>query len=98
MDRTNENEYSEQYTCLDFTADVKNNAFASGYRCGYVAIDFLAYAHAIVCFNTVDQGLIFIEPQWDDIVKLVIGQSYSNINGYEIPDYDDTVVGFTIIW
>jgi len=97
-DKTNENEYSENYTCHHFTADFKNNAFEAGYRCGYVHIAFPEVAHAIVCFNTTDHGVIFIEPQWDDIVTLIIGQSYSDLNGYEIPDYDDTIVDFDIIW
>ncbi len=97
-DKTNENEYSENYTCHHFTADFKNNAFQAGYRCGYVAIDFPAYAHAIVCFNTTDNDLIFIEPQSDDIVTLTIGEPYWDRTIYEPPDYDDTIVSFTIIW
>jgi hypothetical protein len=97
-DRTDENEYSENYTCFHFTADVKNNAFEEGYRCGFVYILFPDSAHTIVCFNTTDHGLIFIEPQFDDIVTLSIDQSYSNLNGYEQPDYNDTIISFTIIW
>lgn len=97
-DKTDENEYSENYTCHHFTADFKNNAFEAGYRCGYVVIEFPEYAHAIVCFNTTDYGVIFIEPQWEDIVILTIGQLYSDLNEYEPPDYDDTIVSFTIIW
>ena len=97
-DETNENEYSENYTCHHFTADFKNNAFQAGYRCGYVAIDHPDSAHAIVCFNTTDYGVIFVEPQYDDSVNVTIGHSYSDINGYQLPDYDDTIVSFTIIW
>jgi len=98
LDRTDENEYSENYTCLHFTADLKNNAFQAGYRCGFVSVEFPDSAHAIVCFNTTDYGLIFIEPQFDDIVTLSIGQSYSDLNGYETPEYDDTIITYTIIW
>jgi hypothetical protein len=97
-DKTDENEYSENYTCHHFTADFKNNAFQAGYRCGYVAIDFPEYAHAIVCFNTTDNDLIFIEPQSDDIVTLTIGEPYWDRTIYEPPDYDDTIVSFTLIW
>lgn len=97
-DRTDENEYSENYTCLHFTADVKNHAFQEGYRCGFVYLLFPDSAHAIVCFNTTDRGLVFIEPQSDDIVKVSIGQSYSELNGYEKPDYNDTIISFIIIW
>lgn len=97
-DKTDENEYSENYTCFCFAADFKNNAFQAGYRCGFVRIEFPVYAHAIICFNTTDYGVIFVEPQWDDIVTLTIGQSYSDMNGYLPPDYDDTIVSFIIIW
>jgi len=99
LDQTDKNQYDEEsYTCRHFTADFKNNAFEAGYRCGYVAIEYPVLAHAIVCFDTTDHGLIFIEPQWDDVVTLTLGQSYSNLNSYGIPDYDDTIVDFTIIW
>lgn len=97
-DRTNENEYSENYTCFHFTADVKSHAFQAGYRCGFVYILFPDDAHAIVCFNTTDQGLIFIEPQSDEIVTLAIGQPYWNRTEYLPPDYNDTVISFTVIW
>lgn len=98
LDKTDENEYSESYTCIYFTRDVKNHAFDKGYRCGFVYIEFPNAAHAIVCFNTTDHGLVFIEPQYDDIVVLEIGRSYSALNGYIRPKYDDTIIRFTIIW
>lgn len=98
LDQTDKNQYNEEsYTCHHFTADFKNNAFEAGYRCGYVAIDFPDGGHAIVCFITTDQGLIFIEPQSDEIVTLTVGQPYWDRAKY-IVTYDDTVVGFTIIW
>lgn len=89
LDQTDKNTYSAQtYTCFHFTADVKANAFAVGYRCGFVYVAFLTGAHAIVAFDTLDRGLIFIEPQDDQIVTLTIGQIY----------WDYPVVSFTIIW
>lgn len=98
-DKTDENEYDPgSYTCINFAADVKNNAFYKGYRCGYVYILFPDSGHAIVCFNTVDRGLVFIEPQSDDVVNLVIGQPYWNRSKYYAPDYDDTVIRFVICW
>jgi hypothetical protein len=98
LDRTDENEYSEDYTCFHFTADVKDNAFHAGYRCGFVYIEFPDSAHLIVCFSTLNNGLIFIEPQNDYITTLTVGQPYWDRAKYEPPDYDDTVVSFTIIW
>ncbi|MEM3673540.1 MAG: hypothetical protein QW468_04890 [Candidatus Bathyarchaeia archaeon] len=97
-DKTDENEYSKNYTCFHFTRDVKSHAFDAGYLCGFVYIEFRDGAHAIVCFNTTDHGIIFIEPQDDEIVTLIIGQPYWNRTKYSPPDYDDTVVSFTIIW
>ncbi|MGQ9680552.1 MAG: hypothetical protein ACUVV4_07295 [Candidatus Bathyarchaeia archaeon] len=98
-DKTDENEYDpESYTCINFAADVKNNAFYKGYRCGYVEILFPDSGHAIVCFNTADRGLVFIEPQTDEVMNLVIGRPYWNRSKYCAPDYDDTVIRFVICW
>jgi len=97
-DKTDENKYSKTYTCFHFTADFKKNAFQVGYRCGFVHIEFVDSAHAIVCFNTVDERLIFIEPQTDDVATLIIGCPYWDRTIYEPPSYDDTIVSFTIIW
>jgi hypothetical protein len=52
----------------------------------------------IVCFNTTNHGLVFIEPQYDMITTLTIGQPYWNRTIYELPEYDDTIESFTIIW
>lgn len=87
-DKTDENEYTNDYVCYDFTADFNDNAGQTGYRCGFVYIEFSDSAHAIACFNTTDNGLIYIEPQNDEIVTLTVGQVYL---GYIIVD-------FGIIW
>jgi cell division protein FtsB len=97
MDQTDKNEYTQDYYCLHFTADFENNAFQAGYRCGFVYIEFTSSAHAIVCFNTTDAGLIFIEPQLDMIVVLVEGESYSELNGFA-PSVGDTIQQYVIIW
>jgi hypothetical protein len=87
-DRTNENEYTDDYVCYDFTADFNTNAFQMGYRCGFVYIEFSKTAHAITCFNTTDSGLIYIEPQTDEIVDVSVGQLY----------LDKVIVKMGIIW
>lgn len=87
-DKTDENEYSENYTCLNFAAAFENNAFQAGYRCGFVYVKFPEGAHAIVCFNTTDYGIAFIEPQTDEFVTLSIGEPY----------LDDIIISYTIIW
>jgi hypothetical protein len=87
-DKTDQNRYSEDYVCYDFTADFNANAFQAGYRCGFVYIEFSDSAHAIACFNTTDMGLIFVETQNDEIVTLTVGQTYLNY----------TITDLGIIW
>ncbi len=99
-DQTDQNQYiKDVYDCHNFAADVNLNAEAKGIRAAYVSIAFPDTGHAIVAFNTVDKGILYIEPQHDDEVLLTIGESYSNINGYQEPTtYDDTIVSYTVIW
>ena len=87
-DRTNFNRYSDTYTCFNFAADFDANAFEAGYRCGWVYVEFVDGAHAMVCFETIDRGLIFIEPQDDNIVSLEVGDSY----------WGDIIIHIAIIW
>ncbi|PVX23228.1 MAG: hypothetical protein CW691_11130 [Candidatus Bathyarchaeum sp.] len=75
-DTTDEHKYTPSYVCYDFTADFSRNAVQLNYRCGFVYIEFVDSAHAIACFNTTDQGLIYVEPQNDEVVTIAVGQSY----------------------
>lgn len=88
-DKTDENEYTPDYVCYDFTADFNENAEEEGYRCGFVYITFSDSAHAIACFSTPDEGMIYIEPQTDEIVDPAVGQQYQEM---------DTIEGMGIIW
>jgi len=87
-DKTDENEYTDDYVCYDFTADFDDNAAQMGYRCGFVYIEFPDSAHAIACFNTTDNGIIYVEPQNDEIVTIAIGQPYIG----------HIIIDFGIIW
>jgi len=87
-DQTDKNQYNQSYTCINFANDFRYNALNEGYRCGYVAIEFGETSHAIVCFNTSDNGLIFIEPQSDEIVTLTTEQPYLG----------EIILRFSIIW
>jgi cell division protein FtsB len=87
-DLTDRNPYTQSYVCYDFTADFIANAQDAGYRCGFVYIEFSNSAHAIACFSTVDQGLIYVEPQNDLLVTVAVGQSYQSY----------TIVDMGIIW
>jgi len=98
-DKTDENQYKEGvYTCSNFASDLNNNAEENGLRAAYVYIEYSGAAHALAAFETVDRGLVFIEPQYDDEVVVSMGISFSQANGYLEPDYDDTITRFTIVW
>lgn len=86
-DKADQNEYIlDEYMCHHFSKDLVREAAKKGIRAGYVRLDFpeqLCFkeknyysGHAIVCFNTTDKGLIFIEPQFDLGVTIKIGGSY----------------------
>jgi len=98
-DNTDKNVYdSDTYNCYDYTRDVCANAFEQGYRAGFVYLYFKESAHALICFNTVDQGLIYIEPQYDAIVNVDVGIRYwADVPGVRSP-FDDTIIRFGIIW
>ena len=51
-----------------------------------------------VAFETLDKGLIFIEPQSDEVVKLVVGESYQPLVDEQVGDDDYSVVEVRIIW
>lgn len=104
-DKTDENEYDlDDYVCSHFARDVCNNAEAAGFRCAFVEIRYSDSGHAIVVFDTIDQGLIYFDPQFDARVRPVIGKRYYQCiepdDGYYIepPDHDDTIRDMLIIW
>jgi len=98
--QVDKNRYVEDiYTCVNFAADFINAAFSVGYRCGYVYIQFTSgIGHSIVCFSTTDRGMLFIEPQNDDVMPLTVGQHYWDRAKYPTPSYDDTVLRYAIVW
>lgn len=105
-DETSRQEYVEnEYICVDFAADVKANAAKKGIRCAYVSIEYRGGGgHAIVAFDTTDEGLVFIEPQFDWEVELEIGRPYYQCvkpppgRYMATPDDDDTITRIIVIW
>jgi len=90
---------ADQHMCVDFAAEVKNSAQAQGIRAAIVYIlNSGGIGHTIVAFDTTDRGLQFVEPQYDKVVKLVIGQSYSELNNFLPDSNDDTINRYLIIW
>jgi hypothetical protein len=104
-DRTNENKYVEDtYVCSHFCRDVCNNAEQKGLRCAYVDLRYPASAHAIVAFNTTDQGLVYFDAITDERARPVIGRRYyqcieARPGYYYVPSsFDDTIKDILVIW
>jgi hypothetical protein len=98
-DRTDRNHYDEDsYVCSHFSRDVCNNAEAAGWRCAFVELRYSDSGHSIIAFDTIDWGLVYFEPQFDDEVSLEIGRRYSQLNGYVIPSFDDVIWDILVIW
>ena len=100
-DQTDSNLFiSGEYVCFDFAAALNNSAEARSIRAAYVRIRSREWAHAVVAFETVDKGLIFIEPQSDREVRLVVGEPYAwqRAGARGTAYYDDSIVEIQIIW
>ncbi len=79
-DQTDKISYDEEtFNCQHFASIVNNNAQNIGIRCAFVLLNFYDTnaGHAIIGFNTLDRGMVYIEPQSDDFVEdLEIGKQY----------------------
>jgi len=89
-DKTNKIEYNETFDCENFASTLKTNAFAKGYHCFTVYIEFTESAHTLNAFNTTDMGFLYIEPQTDDIVTVKLNKAYWDRSKF-IVDYDDVI-------
>lgn len=105
QDRTSENEYVEDtYVCSHFCRDVCNNAEQSGLQCAYVDLRYPEMGHAIVAFDTVDQGLVYFDAITDERARPVIGKRYYQCIEpkpgyyYEPSSFDDTIMDILVIW
>ncbi|MBA7571843.1 hypothetical protein ES708_13612 [subsurface metagenome] len=107
-DKTSDNEYNDDdygvYVCSHFSRDVCNNAEAEGLRCAFVELRLAESGHAIVGFNTVDEGLVYFEPITDEKVNPEVGECYYKCivprQGYYYPkpDFDDTILDILVVW
>jgi len=96
-DQTNNIPYDvNTFNCNDFSATVKRNAFNVGYRAFYVYIDFKTTSHSVVAFNTTDKGIVFIEPQYDKVVKVEVGKNYTSENGF-VYDLNQVVIRYGLV-
>jgi hypothetical protein len=106
-DRTSSKRYDDEtFNCAHFSFEVKNNAEIEGIRCAYVFVALRGgVGHALVVFNTTDRGLLFIEPQSNEIVNLEVGKDYwadcvvVRSRRYYYPRNRDNIVeGFELFW
>ncbi len=100
-DETDSNPYvTGEYNCVDFSAQLSNNAEANGIRVAYVRLRSEKWAHVLVAFETTDRGLIFIEPQSDSVVKLVISEPFPwySVSAISALSPFDPITRIQIIW
>ena len=108
QDNTDENEYIEGiygvYVCSHFARDVGNNAEEAGLRSAFVELRYLDGGHAIIAFDTIDEGLVYFDVQTDERVRPVVGKRYYQCIEpkpgyyYTRPSYDDTIKDILVIW
>jgi hypothetical protein len=72
------------FECRHFATEVDNNAQAAGWQCAFVLICYAQGQHAVVAFDTIDRGIIYIEPQTDDVIDIYVGGTYQNQTIVEI--------------
>jgi len=89
------------FICSDYAATLSKNAYELGYRCFSIDLYFnypsqRDSAHWINAFNTTDRGLVYVEPQSDQVMHVAIGQKYWESNGCGPKSYNDTVTKIVI--
>lgn len=107
-DKTDENEYIEDtygvYVCTHFARDVCNNAEQKGIRCAFVEVRYPEGGHAIIAFDTIDEGLVYFDAVTDDRARPIIGKRYYQCVEpkpgyyYEAPSFNDTIMDILVIW
>jgi hypothetical protein len=78
-DTTDKHVYSlDSYVCADYARDFHENAEKAGLSCRFIEINFEGRqtGHAIDCFYTTDQGVIYVEPETDEIINIKTGEWY----------------------
>lgn len=95
------------FNCLHFSQTFIANARRLSMRCTLVIINFdeTNISHAIVGFNTSDNGMVYIEPQFDEWVEnLEPGNDYwtecvvSNGIYEHVEDPSDTIREILVFW
>ena len=108
QDSTSQNGYDGSdygvYVCSHYSRDTNYNAEVAGYRCALVELRYSESGHTVVAFDTIDRGLVYFEPQSDELLVPEIGKRYYQCvipepgRYYPEPSYDDTIRDILIIW
>ena len=78
------------YVCTHFSKVLFDKMTVQGVRCGYVIVTFQNdTSHAIVAFDTLDHGLIYLEPQDGCELRIEVGKE---IDAYYAGVEADTIV------
>lgn len=84
-DKTDTLKYtSNKFDCKNFSSTLKEKANSQGMLCAVVILDYntSASSHAINAFDTIDYGVIFVEPQSDVMIEDIhIGENYDELVG-----------------
>jgi hypothetical protein len=106
-DKTNSKRYNEDtFNCAHYSLVVNNNSESVGIRCACVIVNLSGEeGHALVAFNTTDEGILYIEPQSDEKVNLKVGKDYwadcvvERSSRYRyLRDSDNIVEGYELYW
>ena len=94
-DSGNSHPYNEAFVCSDFAFTLLHNASLQNISSGFVILNFHAVTeHAIVVFNTTDNGIVYIEPQNDEDIT-----QYITILGvYYTGGIDNTIFSISTYW
>jgi len=92
---------SNENTARDISAYTEAHGIRTAYvRCQIArkTAERIIHIYHLVAFETVDNGFIIIRPRSHKEVKVEVGKSYSELNGFPTPAYDDTITKITIVW
>ena len=87
-DRTDKKDYNDDYDCTEYSNEFILNFAEEGFFSCSVEIDYKCgwkrCGHILVAINTTDRGLIYLEPQDDNLFsKINVKDNYADIVGWD---------------
>ncbi|MEF8880124.1 MAG: hypothetical protein V5A64_07035 [Candidatus Thermoplasmatota archaeon] len=87
IDQTDKHVYiKDGFNCRDFSEMFRKNFTSLGYQCFHCLIDYKNQEvnHRVIAVQTIDSGLVFVEPQSDKFIDVYPG---ADDDGKIISDY-----------